>query len=107
MAQPIYCDAGCGQLYVVRCGMDGQVVENFWCAQHFCEFALQLMDTWEKMALTTEGALPGSEEEGRPIIEGRRSRRRSRPRVMAVDGEGDPVVEDQAPEDAAPSADAG
>ncbi|HVT14580.1 MAG TPA: hypothetical protein VHQ90_00165 [Thermoanaerobaculia bacterium] len=91
----IYCDAGCGLIYAIEVGMEGDPVHQFFCPDHFCAFALALMKAWEEaQAAAQEPSDPGSEAEFREVSRSRRGRRPARPRVMAVDEQPGAVVED-------------
>jgi hypothetical protein len=98
MAQTIFCDAGCGRPYTLEVGMEGEPVHQWFCSEHFCDFALALMNAWELAQLQAEGVEPGTEAEGHKALGGRPRGRRPGPRAVAVDQPDSAVVEDPAAE---------
>lgn len=99
MAAPIYCDAGCGQLYVIELGVSENPVHQFLCPEHFMAASLELMNMWLAAAHAGEETEPGTEAEAKAVIGGRKRPRRPRPRRVAVDDTDGAVVADPPAED--------
>lgn len=94
MAQPIYCDQGCGAIYAMEIGLPEEPVHRFYCIAHAYAWWLTFMDAIEQATGELQGAEPGSVAEGTEALASGGRRKRARPERVALDSPLRPVVEE-------------